>query len=373
MEGTSKKKILLIVPLPPPVTGQSTISLKIYDYIKNNFEITVLNYARSSLKKSSIFSIGQMIKSIIFLIKIIKEKNKFDLAYINLSASFFGNLKDILFLLSFGKKLRRKSISHIHTGTFFDYIEKINPVIKFLNKIVLKEINSFIVLSNSFKEQLSKITESENIIKIDNFFNNEMLLDYSIIKKKWSNPEVINIIFISNMLKEKGYLDLLYGFINLEKEFRNKFNLYFAGNFYNKKLEKEFLSIIKNQKDIFYLSHISGKNKIELFKKAHALFLPSYFKEGQPLAILESYASGCVVFTSQSGGIKDIFVHNKNGKYLTKNKTFTLSITESLLELYNSLDKYKEMAFYNRECSKQFTEETFFSKIDNIINKIINK
>ena len=43
------------------------------------------------------------------------------------------------------------------------------------------------------------------------------------------------------------------------------------------------------------------------------LCLPTCLSEGQPISILEAYAAGCVVITTDRGGIRDVFQDGING------------------------------------------------------------
>ena len=56
-----------------------------------------------------------------------------------------------------------------------------------------------------------------------------------------------------------------------------------------------------------------------LFAAAHVFCLPTYYPyEGQPLSILEAYASGCVVVTTNHSGIRDVFKPEENGYEVEK-------------------------------------------------------
>jgi glycosyltransferase involved in cell wall biosynthesis len=53
---------------------------------------------------------------------------------------------------------------------------------------------------------------------------------------------------------------------------------------------------------------VDGPGKKNLFSEAHIFCLPTYYPyEGQPIAILEAFASGCVVITTNHSGISDFF------------------------------------------------------------------
>ena len=93
--------------------------------------------------------------------------------------------------------------------------------------------------------------------------------------------------------------------------------------------------------------------------------MPSYYHvpEGQPISILEAYASGCVVITTDHGGIKDIFRNNVNGFEVKKGSS--ISIKSTLVSKLNQSTSLLDIALANRMFVKsKFRKSTFadFSK-----------
>jgi glycosyltransferase involved in cell wall biosynthesis len=79
---------------------------------------------------------------------------------------------------------------------------------------------------------------------------------------------------------------------------------------------------------------------IQLLADAHILCLPTYYYEGQPIAILEAYATGCVVITTNHGGIPDIFEPGRNGFYVEKRSAKSIAdIIETLLVQNGQLEQ----------------------------------
>ena len=85
---------------------------------------------------------------------------------------------------------------------------------------------------------------------------------------------------------------------------------------------------------------------MDLFARAHLLCLPTRFSEGQPIAIIEAYASGCVVLTTDHPGINDIFQDRVNGRYVAQ--ASPTSITDILSECFSEPVVMLKMALHNR-------------------------
>ncbi|MBN2544682.1 MAG: glycosyltransferase family 4 protein [Spirochaetes bacterium] len=368
-----EKILLFILPLPPPVTGQSIISKAVYEHFNNKHNIVLFNYQRTSLSKSTILNFGQIIKTFNFLKIIKKYRDRADLVYLNLSVSLLGNLKDIFILFMLGK-LRKKTIIHLHSGGFLRYIKRSFFIVKLLNKLLMKDIYKGIVLGESLKDNLLNLMDENKISVINNFYEPDILISEDQLKKKWDRIDwdtdgKLNLIFFSNMIIGKGYLDLLNGFLNLDERTKNKCVLYFTGEFDNIGNKRIFLGKIKKITNIYYIENVDGLEKKKLLNKSHAFFLPSRMLEGQPISILEAYASGCAVFTTNTGGIKDIFNENKNGNFI-KGK-YDKSISFLISSLINSTEKYKKIAIFNRNYSLNYSKDKFLKKIKDLFDELM--
>jgi glycosyltransferase involved in cell wall biosynthesis len=95
----------------------------------------------------------------------------------------------------------------------------------------------------------------------------------------------------------------------------------FAGRFQSADQERSFLRRIEGMPNVRYCGVVAGERKRNLLAEAHVLCLPTYYAyEGQPISILEGYAAGCAVITTNHSGIGDVFVDGVNG-YLVEKKS----------------------------------------------------
>ncbi|MCZ8156425.1 MAG: glycosyltransferase, partial [Leptospira sp.] len=167
-----------------------------------------------------------------------------------------------------------------------------------------------------------------------------------------------------NMISQKGYLILLESFKNLDRETKANFELSFAGRFDSTFESDAFLKQIENEPNILYHGVVSDERKRELFHESQVFILPTMFFEGQPVSILEAYASGCVVVTTGQSGILDIFKDKINGFQI--NPGSIESIKEILKVIGNRKNflELKKIAFDNLTlASKDYREETYTKRI----------
>lgn len=356
------KKILFIAPLPPPITGQSLITEKLYDELKKASDVFLINYSRNDIRSMTKWSISQIIKIFKLCKEIRKRSKSADLLYITISQSLLGNLKDLLFLFVAGKSLRKRTIIHLHGGGFGEYYNNSNKVIKIINKYIFKDIYMAIVLSESLRRCLLSVVDEKKIEVVSNFVEDNLYIEMHEMEKKWNNIDKINLIFLSNFIEEKGYNELLDAFIELPDNIRDKYNLFFAGDFVSYKKKKLFLKKIQKIKNITFFGFVKNMQKEKLIKEAHIFILPTYYSvEGQPVCILEAYASGLVVITTDQGGITDIFKDNFNGVYIKKKSKE--DIYYILGKIVSNLDIFRDYGFNNRIYANNFKKEIFVKKM----------
>lgn len=364
-----KLKVLFIAPIPPPVTGQSLAVQVIKEYMEPTTHIDLVN-----LSKGLNNGIGSWIR-IVEIFKILKsiyaKKNSTDTIYFTISESVAGNLKDLLIYFLCYNKLSTMII-HLHGGAGMKVImEKDNWLTK-INLFFLKKIGKILVLGNSLKSVYSELLQ-DKILIVPNFAEDYIFIDREDVYQKFGNIEIINVLFLSNLIYGKGYLELIDAYRMLKPEIQQKLRIQFAGGFESVKQEQSFLTAIQDLEGISYEGVVSGHEKKALLNKAHIFCLPTYYPyEGQPISILEAYASGCFVVTTNHSGIKDIFIDCINGYEVEKESSYSLSQT------FNKICDEKEIllkiALKNRKIADEKYRVSLYNiTLSNIINGEIRK
>jgi glycosyltransferase involved in cell wall biosynthesis len=123
----------------------------------------------------------------------------------------------------------------------------------------------------------------------------------------------LRVLYVSGMTREKGYEELVEGYLSLTPEVRARIRLDLAGRFDREADREAFERRIAGEPGVTYHGLVSNEEKRALFARAHVFCLPTSMLEGQPISILEAYAAGCVVVTSGQPGIRDVFTHGVHG------------------------------------------------------------
>jgi glycosyltransferase involved in cell wall biosynthesis len=363
--SNKKKKILFIAPFPPPITGMAIVSKRIIDGLIDKYDFCTINFSKNNFIQG-VNSFHRIIEVLKIFIRIIIKSIIADFIYLTLSQSVAGNLKDLFILfLTFGKK----KIVHLHGSGIKQTVFDRWPAIRYINKKLYKNVDRVIVLSDSLKKNFAGIAKESRIISVPNFAESYFFLKEDEIREKHSFA-IMNILFLSNLLPGKGYIELIETAIRIESELPGKFGFHFAGDFETDRDRSHFLSKIKNQKQIYFHNSVKGIERINLFKLCSIFCLPTYYPfEGQPLSILEAYATGCYVITTSQGGIRDIFKDGENGSLVEKKSVQSLFDAFKHL-LFKPRSEILHIGLNNNKYAKKyFSPDIFMKNIDNIFSE----
>ncbi len=88
--------------------------------------------------------------------------------------------------------------------------------------------------------------------------------------------------------------------------------------------------------------------------------------EGQPISILEAYASGCAVITTGQHGIRDVFADGVNGFEAAAGSVG--SIAAALTRARDNVDRLRQMALVNRRtAAERYRNANFTAAVAHIL------
>ena len=358
----NKNKFLLVGPFPDPVSGVSLAnkivlenleSSKSYkaDFVNTSYPVFEDAIGSFSIKKALFF-----VKINVKALKVFKN----DIIYITPGQTFFGIAKYTLFIL-LSSILKKEIIIHVHGNYLGKQYSELSGIKKKFFYFLISKFTKGIILSRSLKNNLSPFLKTENIHVLNNFAQDFL---YNHTEEK--SFRELKICYLSNLMEEKGILQLLDALIILEEK-KISYSAKIAGN-----IDENLKEIIRNKisslKNTQYLGVVKGIEKRELLNWSTIFVLPTFYKmEGQPISILEALATSNVIISTKHAGIPDIIKHKKNGFLMETNKV------NELVELFTYLDenrcKIKQISEYNKTYFiNNFTVDIFESEFLKIIN-----
>lgn len=355
------KKICLIGQFPPPIHGLSKALETIIqsEYLKNKYDLKCVDIKENKHFISNLKKI---------------EKIDADMYYFTISQTTFGNVRDMIILWRLLKK-RKKVVIHYHGGYYKELYKSLNPVQKSINKRLISKIDVMIALSHSLKKIFEDVIDYKKIRVCENYVEDSSLIDNEEFDMKINcmseAKQCLEIVYLSNFIKTKGYYDVLQA----ANELKGKDVLFhFAGSFFSKQEEDEFIDYIQKndlQDTVIYHGVVKGNQKKELLLKGDIFSLPTYYpKEGQPISIIEAMGNGLAIITTNHAGIPDI-VNEANG-YLI-NARSPNEISEAINELLCNRGKLVRFAKKNRVYTlKEFKEIDYIKRLEKIFDEVLN-
>jgi glycosyltransferase involved in cell wall biosynthesis len=304
------KKILFIGPLPPPIDGQSKATAAGFDALNSKSHLVVIDLNRNSLRRDFVAQILRIFTILLVFIKVFYYRFRVNSIYLSISESTLGNIKDIIIYILLIGKLNNLTIQMLG-GSGINSIVNNKKFISKVNKFFISKFSGVIVEGKFGKRIFQNFLPDHKINIINNFSDEFLFISDDDFHNKFKTFEKINILYLSNMIKEKGYYELAEAFINLPVDYKNYFSINFVGCFSSNSEKNIFLKMVANEKNINYLGpFLDGVDKKNLYLQSHIFCLPTYYPyEGQPISILEAYATGCVVMTTMHALLS--LQHNK--------------------------------------------------------------
>ena len=363
-----KLNILMIATLPPPITGQSVATNLLYQYLSSKHRVTVLNLSKESYL-AGVTSAGRVFSILFLLGGVLKNIFKSDIIYLTIAQSKFGVLRDILILFLCITKLN-KVILHSHgNGIKYSVYDK-NYILRSLSAFFFHRVHALIVLGESSEKVFKGIIQYDKMRIVQNFAARELFVSENELILKHSKTGIVNVLFLSNFINGKGYLELFEAFELLPLELQNRIHINFAGAFDDLKKKQEFLILIMAHPQMKYLGVIKGEEKRIVLRNSHIFCLPTYYQyEGQPISILEAYASGCAVITTSHAGILDIFKNKRNGLLVEIKSIVSLAGAIEYLTKQN-LDRVNYALNNIKDARELYQEDRFCQEIEKLLRSV---
>jgi len=371
--SNNKLNILMVGCFPPPIVGSSVANQFLFDeLIKKGYKIEKVNLSMDNTF-GSYNSQGKLsIKKILFAPRILKNilniifnRERRSIIYIvpgQLANSYI--LKYFPFMLA--AHIRRiPYVIHIHGGYFRTMYNSTQGCKRKIIDWSLRNVDGAIVLGESLRYMFDGLLPSEKVFVCENGVPDEIFATKDEIKQKiekHKKDDMVRIIYLSNLMKTKGILDLFEA-VKILKNKGIKVHLDVAGAI-ESEISNEVSEYLSELSDcVKYYGVVKSEKKKQILLQNYIFCLPTYYYfEGQPMSILEAMACGCVIVTTDHGGIKDI-VNETYGIFVDK-KTPT-SIAEGI-EIANSTFSEKSMEAWI-EATEKYTLAKFIECIEKVV------
>ena len=355
------RKIIIIGPLPEPTTGVSLANKVVYNILKEHpdYEVSAINTSYTRFDEAlGKFTMHKLLFNLSYFFKAFRVISK-EIIYITPGQTFFGVLKYAGFIL-LGSLFQKKIIIHVHGNHLGNEYRQLTGLKKKIFYFLLSKTTKGVVLSESLKLNMTPFIADENVVVLQNFAE-----DYIAAKAPLKSFEKLQIIYLSNLMKEKGIYDLI-GALRLLEQSGIPYEAKVAGAI-DSSQKSEIEKGLTTLENTSYLGIVKGTQKKELLDWGNVFVLPTYYQmEGQPISILEALATGNVILTTAHSGIPDIIRDGVHGSFF--NKQDPQDLYDTLKQYHTHREKLKEISSGNKNYfSENFTRLQFKEKLLEIL------
>lgn len=290
--------------------------------------------------------------------------NKTDLCYVTLNSKGPGFYKDFLVVLIL-KLFRKNILFHFHNKGIRNYSHKFLD--KMLYRFCFRNTKS-ILLTSSLYHDISEFVEEEDIFYCPNGIP-EIVSEQSF--EKVSDTGEFRFLFLSNMMREKGVLDLLSA-CKILKEKGFNFQCDFVGA-WSDITEEKFIDTVNEYKlddCVFSYGKKYNEEKLVFFNQADAFVFPTH-DDTFALVVLEAMQAKLPVVSTFEGGIPDVVEDGKSAFLVAKKNEIELA--DRMETLLKNPSLAREMGSYGRErYDRFFTISNFERNMTAVLTRAVS-
>lgn len=368
---------ILIGSLPPPLTGQ-TIAFQMVceEFQERELPYRVINLSGGEhTRPEGGFTLRRLIQLLnpFFkaLILLYGKKN----LYLSAAQNWMGFLRDSIFILlaAIG---RQRIVIHVHGGNYDGFYASLSPLQQHAVRAFLKPVDTILILGKSLRGMFDfepALRDKTQVVFNGLPYDTEEL---TVEPKHLPSGERPKLLFLSNLIVSKGYLQVLEALHILVHDLRTDAECHFCGSFvlasdvcpYStpEEAEADFLHQIKKKRldeHAFWHGPVDGNRKLRFLEESHFFLLPTrYFYEGQPISIIEALAFGLVVITTPHRTIPEMVEEGAVAELIRFDQP--AEIARAIQSYIQDPDKYETMsrASINRY-RKTFTRAQHLDKL----------
>lgn len=325
---------------PPPITGQGLATQRLAELLAEDYEVHTVNL-REGETAVDLRHAGRIFRKVAGyraagrrLAEAVHDLPEATVLWTAISPEPAGHFRDLLTVApAFAPDQRVYGV--VHWGRF-DRLFR-SPTTRLTAKRLVDRLAGLVFLNTDRAARCNGWVPPEKRFVIPNTLDRAVLCSDEEIEAKqrdYSDRRPVRLLFLSHMIREKGYMDVLEA-VFLLRQRGVAVQAIFAGQWMSDRdrdFFDEFVDAHGLGEFITHLGPVEDRSTVRSLHLASDVFvLPSYMIEGQPLAILEALNAGSPVIASNLGGIVDMIDDGREG-YLIPPRS-PLAIADAIQQL----------------------------------------
>ena len=365
-------RVLMIGPRVPPPTGQSIAFEVLLGAFDRHGKSEIIDLAERFGRRDQAFSIRRAWAVLKLSLRLWRGVRWSQAVYMQIAQSRWGLLRDCLFV-AMARVVGRPVITHLHGGGYGDFYRSEPPLFRRVIRYGLSKVHRMIVLSDALRENFAFMGEAfgARIRVVPN------PCPVKTIGPKPAPGKEVRLLFLSNLLVEKGYLDCIDALVHIRRLLPDMdVKLILAGapllgeDEYRDTADLEtslakHISYLGLAESVTITGVVMNDAKLRLLTDSHIALLPTYYRnEGQPIALIEAMASGLPFVATAWRGIRDLA--NSDAGILVPPKS-PLAIADAVAQLLRDPRRYERMSASAVAVSAQYAEELHIERMMSIL------
>jgi glycosyltransferase involved in cell wall biosynthesis len=277
--------------------------------------------------------------------------------------NYYSIIFDIISFYKIFKIINKPILGHYHGGS----LNMMFPLSRILKRITIPQADKLIVtnrfeakrLIRSLKISKEKIAYIHDGVDVD-FFKP--------LGDKYKENDLV--LFVGNLMREKGVHKLLYAFYLCKKRLKN-LKLLIVGDGYLRNYLERKIKEFNLQNDVKLAGRLSFEELRGIYNRATVTVLPS-MSESLGMVLLESMACKTPVIATINEGSLEIITHMKDGILVPQNDIKSLS--DAICILITNDDLREEMGERARQkVLKSFSFNDFAKNLQKIYKELLEK
>lgn len=358
--------MLMMGPVCPPYTGQSVAFTMLVNALQKDAscKVSVLTISRTNRILLGL----KLCFNIVYCLTV----RKYDVVYFTCSRSKLGSVRDLVLLYMAGSR-KIRIVNHLHGRDFAPFFHSLPFWYRKLVYWGYSKIDTNIVLYEGMKKDFKQFPRMKCVV-VPNAFSSS--LDALPLVKE----EVLffrnRILFLSNIIRSKGIMELLHACKRLMSIFEN-LDLTIAGvpmrdeHSTEIEIKHDFECMVEELSQLYpgrveYLGPVCGKKKEEVLWRSTIAVLPTYYSmEAFPISVIEAMRAGNYIITTTFGNLPE-WLNEENGAIIEPSSVDAL--ISAIGSILNDRDRLIRVCNHNiRHVAEHYSEKIYVDNVRRIL------
>jgi len=321
-------KLIVVGPSPPPFHGVAVMTLELISALR---ELRAFGGHLDTRDPRPVATIGRLdIRNLLLglrhawqLHRMLGRSPDTDV-HLPLSQGTWGFLRDAVFV-GLARLHRRRLYMQLHGSHLQEFTRRARPPMRALIRLVLSQAHQAWALTPSLRSQFDGLVAQDRVRCVGN------VVDDVFARRTDFNRgagDSFRLLYLSNLLPEKGAADLIAAVGELGEETRT-WEVRLVGEATEearRSLLEEIALLPAGCATVQLVGPRHGARKQEEYAWADAFVFPARQDEGQPLVLLEAMSAGLAIVATRQSGIEDTLDDGVDGLLVGRRDRVALAL-----------------------------------------------